>query len=69
MRAAVTPRRRRTRNVLREIVVHYMGRRKADYYRLVMLLTLAPLRSAAAGSPRLSGMYNGVKTALYKLKK
>ena len=53
----------------REIVVHYMGRRKADYYRLVMLLTLAPLRSAAAGSPRLSGMYNGVKTALYKLKK
>lgn len=53
----------------REIVVHYMGRRKADYYRLVMLLSLAPLRSAAAGSPRLSGMYNGVKTALYKLKK
>lgn len=53
----------------REIVVHYMGKRKADYYRFVMLLTLAPLRSAIAGSPRLSGMYNGIKTALYKNKK
>ncbi len=53
----------------REIVVRYMGKRKADYYRFVMLLTLAPLRSVIAGSPRLAGMYNGVKTALYKNKK
>ena len=46
-----------------------LRRRKADYYQLVMLLTLAPLRSAVANSPRLSGMYNGIKTAVYKNKR
>ena len=50
----------------REIVVHYMGKKKADFYRLVMLLTLAPLRSAIAGNAYLSGVYNGIKTAIYK---
>lgn len=53
----------------REIVVRYMGRKKADHYRLIMLLTLAPLRSAVAGNKYLSGIYNGLKTAVYKVLK
>ena len=50
----------------REIVIRYMGRRKADKYRLIMLLTLAPLRSAIADSRHLSAAYNRIKTAIYK---
>lgn len=60
--------RKRSREQHREIVVHYMGRKKADRYRLVMLLTLAPLRSAIADSKHLSVVYNGMKTAVYKLR-
>lgn len=52
----------------REIVIHYMGRAKADKYRLVMLLTLAPLRTLVAENKYLSGIYNAVKTFVYKLK-
>ncbi|MDE7478688.1 MAG: glycosyltransferase [Lachnospiraceae bacterium] len=52
----------------REIVVHYMGKKKANRYKMVMLLTLAPLRSAIADSKYLSVVYNGVKTTIYKLK-
>lgn len=59
---------RRSKSQHREIVVHYMGRKKADKYRLVMLLTMAPLRSAIARSKYLSVVYNGIKTAIYKLK-
>lgn len=59
---------RRSKQQHRRIVVHYMGKRKADRYRLVMLLTLAPLRSAVADSKYLSVIYNGIKTAVYKLK-
>lgn len=53
----------------REIVVQYMGRKKADKYRWIMLLTLAPLRSAVADNKYLSGIYNGLKTAVYKVMK
>lgn len=53
----------------REIVVRYMGRKKAAKYRWILLLTLAPLRSAVAGNPRLSGLYNRIKTFIYKRKK
>lgn len=60
---------KRSRQQHREIVVRYMGRRRADRYRLIMLLTLAPLRSAVADNRYLSGAYNAVKTALYKIKK
>ncbi len=60
--------RSRSRQQHREIVLRYMGRKKADRYRLIMLLTLAPLRSAVADNRYLSGAYNGMKTALYKLK-
>lgn len=51
----------------REIVVRYMGRKKAGKYRLIMILTLAPLRSAIAGNRHLSAAYNGIKTAIYKI--
>lgn len=60
---------KRSRRQHREITVRYMGRKKADKYRLVMLLTLSPLRSAMADSKYLSGVYNGIKTAVYKLKR
>lgn len=50
----------------REIVMQYMGRKKAMKYRLIMLLTLAPLRSAIADSRHLSSVYNDIKTAIYK---
>lgn len=50
----------------REITVRYMGKKKADKYRLIMLLTLAPLRSAASNSRCLSGAYNWLKTVFYK---
>lgn len=60
---------KRSRRQHREITVRYMGRKKADRYRLVMLLTLSPLRSAVADSKYLSGVYNGIKTAVYKLKR
>lgn len=61
--------RKRSGRQHREIVVRYMGKRKADRYRLVMLLTLAPLRGAIAESRYLSGVYNGIKTAIYRLRK
>ena len=60
--------RKRSKSQHREITVHYMGRKKADRYRLAMLLTLAPLRSAIADSKYLSVVYNGMKTAVYKVK-
>lgn len=53
----------------REIVVNYMGKRKADKYRMIMLLTLAPLRSFMANNKHMSGIYNSFKTLIYKLKK
>lgn len=52
----------------REIVVKYMGKRKADKYRMIMLLTLAPLRSFMANNKHMSGIYNSFKTLIYKLK-
>lgn len=53
----------------REITVRYMGKKKAGQYRLAMLLTLAPLRSAIAGSRHLSGVYNRLKTLVYTRRK
>lgn len=52
----------------REIVVRYMGRKKAKKYRLIMWLSLAPLRSAIADNKYLSVFYNGLKTFFYKIK-
>lgn len=57
-----------SRHQHREIAVRYMGKKKANQYRLIMLLTMAPLRSAAADSKYLSVIYNGIKTTVYKLR-
>lgn len=52
----------------REITEHYMGKNKARKYRMIMLITLAPLRSKIAEDEHLSKIYNAVKTGIYKLK-
>lgn len=51
----------------REITGKYLGRAKVRRYRLVMWLTLAPVRTRMAESPVLSGIYNGIKGAVYGL--
>lgn len=53
----------------REITEHYMGKGKVLKFRLIMLMTLAPLRSILAESKFFSGVYNGLKTMIYKLRK
>lgn len=52
----------------REIAQHYLGREKVLRYRTILLLTLAPLRTRIAESEKLSGGYNAVKSALYRLR-
>ena len=42
--------------------------KKAAKYRAIMILTLAPLRTALAESDRFSGMYNLVKSFIYRKK-
>lgn len=45
----------------------YLGKTKCRKYRLIMLATLAPLRTRIAENPGLSRGYNAVKTAVYRL--
>lgn len=52
----------------REITHRYLGA-KVWKYRFVMWMTLAPLRTKIAESPRLSGMYNKVKQLVYGIRK
>lgn len=52
----------------REIVVRYMGVAKANKYRLLLLLTLAPVRSKIAENEHLSKIYNAVKTMVYRMR-
>ena len=49
------------------ITKKYLGATKSFKYRLIMWLTLAPLRTWIAENPALSGVYNGVKNGIYKL--
>ena len=51
----------------REITTKYLGKSKVFKYRMIMWLTLAPLRTAIAENPALSGIYNGIKNGIYKL--
>lgn len=51
----------------REITKHYLGK-KAIRYRVVMILSMAGLRSKIAESPLLSKPYNALKTMIYKIK-
>ena len=53
----------------KEITQHYMGKAKAFKYKLILLLTLAPLRSFLAGNKYFSKIYNTAKTMIYRLRK
>lgn len=48
-----------------EITKRYLGRDKALRYRLLMLLTLAPLRTKLAEDEKYSEWYNGIKAKIY----
>ena len=61
--------RRQSARQHKEITQHYMGKGKALKYRIIMLLTLAPLRSVIAENKYLSGLYNRLKTMIYRFKK
>lgn len=52
-----------------EITDRYLGKEKKLYYKTVMLLSLAPLRTKIAESEKYAGAYNKVKTGIYKLKR
>ena len=53
----------------REITEHYMGKGTVLKFRLIMLMTLAPLRSVMAENKYFSTVYNGLKTLIYKSRK
>lgn len=57
---------RRSAKQHREITIKYMGKKKVWKYRLIMLLSLAPLRSAIANNKYLSVGYNKIKSLFYK---
>lgn len=61
--------RKRSARQHKEIVVYYMGKKKVFYYRMIMLLTLAPLRSRMARSAVFSKWYHAVKRMIYQLKR
>jgi len=50
----------------REIVVRYMGKKKADHYRNMMCLTLQPLRTKIAQSKVFAGAYNSIKKKIIR---
>lgn len=58
--------RKRDKDEHRAIVVKYMGEKKANHYRRMMILTLQPLRTKLAHSKAFSGVYNGIKKKLIK---
>lgn len=50
----------------KEITKIYLKKSSCIKYRLILWLTLAPLRSKIAESPRLSAGYNKIKSLLYR---
>lgn len=58
--------RKRSAREHREITAQYMGKGQLLKYRLIMLATLAPLRTKMAESPAWSGLYNKCKKLLYR---
>ena len=62
-----TENRKRSAAQHREITRFYMGRAKAGKYRMLMILSLAPLRTKMAESEKFSGFYNRVKSGIYKV--
>ena len=59
---------RRSRQEHREIVSKYMPAGKVFRYRIIMILTLAPLRTWIAGNPVTAGLYQRLKRILYRVK-
>lgn len=57
---------RRSRQEHREIVRRYMPAAKVRKYRLIMAVTLAPLRTWVARNPVTAGIYQTFKRKLYK---
>lgn len=51
----------------KKIAKEYLGNKKVKKYQMIMWLTLAPLRTKIAGSPRLSKIYNKIKTKIYTM--
>ncbi|MDE7222416.1 MAG: glycosyltransferase [Acetatifactor sp.] len=58
--------RKRSAQEHREITALYMGKGQLLKYRLILLATLAPLRTRMAESPVWSGWYNKGKRLLYR---
>ena len=58
--------RKRSKWEHKEIVAKYMPAVRVLGYRLIMLLTLAPLRTWIAGNPALAGLYQSVKRKVYR---
>lgn len=58
--------RRRSAQEHREITARYMSRGQLLRYRMVLLLTLQPLRTRMAENPVWSGVYNTFKDLLYR---
>ena len=48
-----------------EVTLKYMGKSKCLKYKLLLLMSLAPLRTMIADNPFLSKGYNKVKEVLY----
>lgn len=57
---------RRSKREHKEIVAKYMPAGQVFRYRMIMLLTLAPLRTWIAGHPAMAGIYQTVKKKVYK---
>lgn len=60
--------RKRSATQHKEIVIRYMGKKKYIKYRMILLATLAPLRSKLAENKQFSKFYNKCKTWIYKMK-
>lgn len=58
--------RKRSKAEHREIVAKYMPASRVLGYRILLFLTLAPLRTWIAGNPAMAGLYQSVKRKVYK---
>ena len=52
----------------KQIVSRYLPKAKVLKYDLMMLITLAPLRTKIARSPKTAGIYNALKSLIYNRK-
>lgn len=59
----------RSKKEHKEITGKYMSWGQVCCYRMLLLLTLAPVRTKLAESPRWAGIYNRCKSLLYRSKK